>query len=74
MFDLIRRRYCVGGCGIVFFYSLFGVIAVKDTDKNNKGKRAAKVAESKLSRKDIEELMGIHRDTYIRKNGAVRRK
>jgi hypothetical protein len=28
----------------------------------------------KLSRRDIEELMGIKRDTYTRVNGAVRRK
>jgi hypothetical protein len=27
-----------------------------------------------LSTKDLEELMGIHRDTYTRRNGAVRRK
>jgi hypothetical protein len=30
--------------------------------------------EEKLSRRDIEELMGIKRDTYTRVNGAVRRK
>jgi hypothetical protein len=28
----------------------------------------------KLSTKDIEELMGVHQDTYTRRNGAVRRK
>lgn len=27
-----------------------------------------------LSTKDIEELMGVHKDVYTRKNGAVRRK
>jgi hypothetical protein len=27
-----------------------------------------------LSFKDIQELMGMNRDTYTRKNGAVRRK
>ncbi|MDF2902382.1 MAG: hypothetical protein K0S25_20 [Bacillus sp. (in: firmicutes)] len=27
-----------------------------------------------LSQKDIEDLMGIHRDTYKRNNGAIRRK
>lgn len=30
--------------------------------------------EEKLSRRDIEELMGINRSTYTRVNGAVRRK
>lgn len=28
----------------------------------------------KLSRRDIEELMGTHRDTYKRVNGKVKRK
>lgn len=28
----------------------------------------------RMSRKDIEELMGTKRDTYVRRNGAVRRK
>ncbi|NRD80297.1 hypothetical protein HPT25_23530 [Bacillus sp. BRMEA1] len=37
-------------------------------------KRAVKVSESKLSRKDLEDLMGIHRDVYTRHNGALRRK
>jgi hypothetical protein len=31
-------------------------------------------SKEKLSRRDIEELMGIKRDTYTRVNGAVRRK
>jgi hypothetical protein len=30
--------------------------------------------DEKLSRRDIEELMGIKRDTYTRRNGAIRRK
>lgn len=28
----------------------------------------------KLTQRELEELMGIHRDIYERKNGAVRRK
>ena len=28
----------------------------------------------KLTHDDIEELMGVHRDTYTRRNGAIRRK
>jgi hypothetical protein len=27
-----------------------------------------------LSRKDIEELMGVRRDTYVRSKGVIRRK
>jgi hypothetical protein len=27
-----------------------------------------------FSRRDIEDLMGLHMDTYTRRNGAVRRK
>lgn len=30
--------------------------------------------QEQLSQKDIEELMGMHMDTYTRRNGAVRRK
>lgn len=30
--------------------------------------------QEQLSHKDIEDLMGIHMDTYTRRNGAVRRK
>ncbi len=29
---------------------------------------------SKMSRREVEELMGINRDTYKRVNGSVRRK
>ncbi len=28
----------------------------------------------KMSRKEVENLMGIHRDTYTRSKGAIRRK
>lgn len=30
--------------------------------------------EEKISRKEWEEIMGVHMDTYVRRNGAVRRK
>lgn len=44
-------------------------------DKKKKSKSPKlKPKSEKLSTKDIEELMGIHQDTYTRKNGAVRRK
>lgn len=33
-----------------------------------------KPSKSKMSRKEIEELMGVRRDTYIRRNGAIRKK
>jgi hypothetical protein len=36
--------------------------------------RLNKMKNEHLSRKDIEEIMGIHRDTYKRVNGALRRK
>lgn len=36
--------------------------------------RLEKLKNEKLSRKDIEELMGIHQDTFARHKGAVRRK
>lgn len=42
--------------------------------ERNKKENKPKRNKEKLSRKDIEELMGTHRDTYKRVNGAVRRK
>jgi hypothetical protein len=30
--------------------------------------------EKKMKWEDVEELMGVHKDVYTRKNGAVRRK
>jgi hypothetical protein len=37
-------------------------------------KRQQKRNKEKLSQRDIEELMGINRDIYVRKGGALRRK
>jgi hypothetical protein len=45
----------------------------KDKSKQNKSPKLKRKSE-KLSIKDIEELMGIHMQTYTRKNGAIRRK
>lgn len=39
-----------------------------------KDKSPKKKKKERLTTKDIEELMGIHKDTYTRRNGAVRRK
>ncbi|MDP4163085.1 MAG: hypothetical protein Q8898_08280 [Bacillota bacterium] len=36
--------------------------------------KSPKKKKEQLSRKDIEELMNMHIDTYTRKNGAWRRK
>lgn len=46
---------------------------MKDNHKKDKSPKK-KPKPEKLSTKDIEELMGIHKDTYTRRNGAVRRK
>lgn len=45
----------------------------KQQSKSPKKKQQKKQQEH-LTEKDIEELMGIHMDTYTRKNGAVRRR
>jgi predicted XRE-type DNA-binding protein len=37
-------------------------------------KRQQKRNKEKLSQRDIEDLMGINRDIYIRRSGALRRK
>lgn len=41
--------------------------------KRNK-KRKPKRYKEKLTQRDIEDLMGINRDIYVRKGGAMRRK
>lgn len=48
----------------------------KGLSKNllKKAKRRLKNNDSKMSRKDIEELMGIRRPTYKRNKGAIRQK
>ena len=43
----------------------------KEVRKEGKGKSHRK---EQLSKKDIEELMGVNRDTYKRVNGKVKRK
>jgi hypothetical protein len=47
-------------------------------DKQQHGKspkqKEKKKQQEHLTEKDIEELMGMNRDRYTRKNGAVRRK
>lgn len=42
--------------------------------KSPRKKRAIMLSETKLSRKDVEELMGMNRTVYTRKHGAIRRK
>jgi hypothetical protein len=37
-------------------------------------KRKSKRKQEHLSRREWEDIMGVHRDTYERRNGAVRRK
>lgn len=43
------------------------------TNKSNPPKKANKQLES-LTRYDIEELMGVRRPRYTRRNGAIRQK
>jgi hypothetical protein len=49
----------------VLFILLFGVMNMKKRKKKRK---------EKLSRREILDLMGVHRDTYKRVRGAIRRK
>ncbi len=39
-----------------------------------KKKPTKKPQQEKLSKKDLEELMGVNKSVYIRHNGAIRRK
>lgn len=47
---------------------------LRRSSRNKKEKAKPKKQQEKLSRRDIEDLMGKHRDTYKRVNGAVRRR
>ncbi len=40
----------------------------------NQREKPKPIQQEQLSRRDLEDLMGKHRDTYKRVNGAVRRK
>ena len=53
--------------------TIYDLIDDDTRDKLNAVHRPKKNKE-KLSRRDIEELMGTHRDTYKRVNGKVKRK
>jgi hypothetical protein len=61
-------------------YQIKKVMAVRIEDRISKEKKQqlqkmkSPKKKEKLSTKDIEELMGTRRDTYERRNGAVRRK
>lgn len=52
------------------------VILVKDEKKslNNSPKKQKRKNKEKLSLREIEDLMGMHMDTFTRRNGAVRRR
>jgi hypothetical protein len=55
----------------VFYFLLEGE-EMKPNDKQQLKKKGKK--KENLSTREIEELMGVNRDTYTRKNGAIRRK
>lgn len=47
---------------------------LRRSSRNQKEKTKTKKQQEKLSRRDLEDLMGKNRDTYKRVNGAVRRR
>lgn len=47
---------------------------LKQPKKNSPPPKQVKKAKEQFSRWEIEELMGVRRDRYERRNGAVRRK
>lgn len=47
---------------------------MKDNHLSDNKKSKSPKQKENLSTKEIEELMGTKRDTYVRRNGAVRRK
>jgi hypothetical protein len=46
----------------------------KPTTKSLTNSKTKQKKQEHLSRRDWEDIMGVHRDTYERRNGAVRRK
>ena len=57
------------------FYYVREVLTVKITNIRTKLKNLSKQPKPEiLTDKDLKDLMGVHRDTYTRKGGAVRRK
>ena len=58
------------------FFLFWKVIRMKVADHLNKNtkKQLNQMNKPKLSRRDVEELMGVRRDTYKRNRGAIRRK
>jgi hypothetical protein len=52
-------------------------LKIEDHLSNDDKRKLDELKSSKkeqFSRKDIEELMGVRRDTYVRSKGAIRRK
>ena len=43
-------------------------------EKSKQGKKQNKKTKEKLSARDIEDLMGMHRPCYERRRGAIRQK
>lgn len=50
------------------------VVTIEERLSKEQKQRIEKWKKEKLSKRDIEELMGANRQTYTRKNGAVRNK
>lgn len=46
----------------------------KQLNQNRTRRKKRKRNKKKLTQKELEELMGVNRDIYVRKNGAIRRK
>jgi|GEM_PF-6097331 len=51
-----------------------GVSEGERTKSHPKKKNVSRSNQKPLSEREIKELMGVHRDTYKRRNGAIRRK
>lgn len=47
---------------------------MSDTEQQRKPNKSKQKKENKMNRKDVEDLMNIHKSVYKRHRGAVRRK
>jgi predicted metallo-beta-lactamase superfamily hydrolase len=56
------------------YYDKKVMLMKEKKQQQNKSPKKRKKKQEHLSTKDIQELMGMNRDVYTRRNGAIRRK
>lgn len=55
-------------------FDRLGLLAARRREVVLKGSKTSSKREERLTDRDFKELMGVNRDTYKRKNGAIRKR